>query len=287
MYTIKEAFDAGLIPIEFKDEFIENCKCGSPVYISDNRKHLYCLNENCIFELASRAEQCFNRMNIMGIGYEFLLDCIDYNKIKFIHEIFSIPYKSLNFNFSQEVLSKRKAEIDRALNNEYYFSEAIKFISIEGLDSVCDTLFKYINSYDEWEADIKNNGNMYYWVGNILNNYETKTINIEEKLLKHKDEIKEFTKLLKIKRRTIESEKKPVDIVITGKLYDYKHDDFIKYITSLGMYNFFECKAYNTASYVVCDIPSTSTSYREGLKRNILITSCELIKLVKRGEVKC
>lgn len=175
--------------------------------------------------------------------------------------------------------------IQNELQKKRTFAEAVGLCALPDVGPVtAQKLFKGVNSVDEILLDMQAKGlNLYTWL-QMKNNYRGST-----SIASYSETIMDFVyELIVISEvfNLIPSGGDDLLIAITGsvsvggKNYNRKAFlDFVK-IKAAGKFNIIESSAYNQLNYVICDFPSGSAKYLEGVKRNILISADDFVKLL-------
>lgn len=87
---MSQAKATGLIPEAWHEFFRDNCICGHPISITENRKTFWCTNPRCIIKMKYSARDVVSNLDLKGMGDEYCYRLLDRLPIKKVEQIISV-----------------------------------------------------------------------------------------------------------------------------------------------------------------------------------------------------
>lgn len=123
---IRDAKKSGLIPEEWHNVFRDNCDCGSPLFITDNRKTFGCTNPRCVYKMQAASAVMLQNFDVKGIGSEFCLQLL--RRINVLKDRQMSEFKSDVTNYlinTSDDLDSIVKRVSDKLNNVYPIKDSM------------------------------------------------------------------------------------------------------------------------------------------------------------------
>ena len=286
----------GRVPEYYTTLLPYKCSCGEVLNYAENLKTVTCDNIYCIEKLAKRISNMLSQLDIRGRGYSYCRTILE--NIRRIKE----EEVSINNKDKGKLLFKdffEYMDIHKYLYPTIYLTKEMfknikvplhKAVALLNLDDISfktsEYLFRGLNDLTEPLKYLSEEGNLTGWVFSKGKNSVEGSCKLGNTLAFYLEDIMYITELFTI----IKSRSEVVPIAITGSVQPHgqsmSRGNFINYLNSLvDDIEFVDTKAHASAFKCVADSPSSSRTYKEGLKRGKLITSTELVDLIKGGQL--
>lgn len=299
--SVKTAKYLGIIPKGFYDEvnpdkgaFPDHCECGSENIISMNLKQAQCCNPRCRIKMGWALSELFSRFKeagIEGVGPAICADFINgvYDKLKYgsYVEALLIPYDEYpSYMKGYAATDKLYYACQAVKRMPLTFAQMVSKLGLAGFNASADKLISGVNCSKELQDTINSEGGMRAYCANrgvydpykIMCFYESmRDIVVAEQVFKQSIRREGITK---------------VDICITGSLaidgekltksaFVLLCNQAAQAKDGMQLFEIKQTTAIESVPYVVADYESGSRKYLRGKERGVLITSKDLLNLIK------
>lgn len=293
--TINDAFNAGIIPEQYKGVFPTHCRCGSEIEITESLTKMWCPNERCDWKQIARMNNMLTNFGVKDIGEAYckeLWECLKYEGLDDSYvNVFRLPFHKYPEINSKEVTAKRFNNIQSAVRDSWYdgglyLGELIAKLSLPGLDNNARKLFFGFNSLQDMVNALNKHYNenvngLYRYIQSMFG-YGVASRKIYESIRIFKQDILTAQRIFNVKEPVYKS----IRIAITGSITragKYTRKNFIKYCNNIcnGVAEVVDGSASSSIMFVVADSPSDSSKYAYGRNNDCLITSDKFVEYLK------
>lgn len=245
--------------------------CGSEIVSNANLTIIKCSNMRCKHNLASSLRKIAVKESIPGLGGKTCYAYFDNGRLKSVLDVFENPdSKVIN---ALERLKLRKRE----------YSEWVKLLSLPGIETQANYLFKGINCYDDYVKELNKHGGLFNFCLGRLGGEGKQANNIAQVLEAYDYELQRIEDLFPI---GVEAER-IIDIAMTGNIYfslpgygKFTKQKFLDFINNIypEYISFRKTESVNKAVMVISDYASGSSKYVAAKSQGKLITSENLVR---------
>lgn len=265
-----------IVPHEYIGVIPRKCDCGADFIISTNRTMIKCSSPKCYIKIAWCATKLYRSLGIKGYGIETFKSIAISRKCASLLDVLDNP------PLGSATLLKQGLLVPRT------WATAIGMLGLPKLKDTAQKVFGGCNCIEDFMAAITvENGIMPYLKKRLGGDVASQTV--FEVIRDNTPILTEVQNIFVIKPEA--SIKLLVSITgdITKSVDDNGHplsqDGYIEYVNAkLADYSIQvgASKAFSQIIAVVADNPSNSEKYRQGQRRNILVTSDRLVPFIIR-----
>lgn len=296
--TMAEAKEIGWIPLAYQtgegveDAFPNYCVCGSENIINEKLTRATCCNPRCPIKEGIALSEMFTRFEIKGLGDEICKEIYDlafpFLKTKSHVEILNLTPNNFPSYFNESARGQLFFEALKTIKSRRYtYLEIIANLGIPSFGNDIKKTFSGISSAVHLKKILEEFNNdpseMCFAIGvqdrEFIYHFTVYLVDL-------------FLAQVLLGENLRLPGKKALDICITGRLYcqgvSMTKKEFVDLcnrssITSDGtqLYEIKMTQAIKSVDYIVADAISSSTKYKEGERRNVLITSDEFLGLIE------
>lgn len=294
--SIKEAKEKGLLPVDYHNYFKDRCECGCEFIIKNNLTTVQCCNPRCFIKSAYRLSNLLENFGLKGVASRTCESIIlsysdvglDISHIQaFVLSLFRHPDALLG----TAKLDVYKSNVTEMLERKYTFSELLSKLALPDFGTRSDKIFEGIQGIDDLLNKVKE-------VGSYSAFFARRGVYDEAKINSFQTYIGDIILLTSILEQNVRRQGlQHIAICITGSLapngiktIKQAYIDMLNEasITKDGiqLFEFSMSSAVKSVPYIVADYKSNTSKYTEGLNRNVLISSTDLLNIVKRTVIK-
>ncbi len=285
-FTVKELKER-LIPIEFKDEIPDYCKCGGEYIMTSSFTEAQCVDPYCPYKMAYTLSHFIRHMGFKDFGEE---------KCKTLvlatYDSFQYPSFLCVFSVDENIIFAKLGQADAnnfinirntLASTPYRFNKSFPALGIPDFGANCKLL-----------DVIKTPKEIVHLLASGKINDFLDQIGMRAPIYKFYLDVFDITITLLYSTYAplaIKPGKKELYIAITGNVtlngISMTRTEFLHACSSLKnsdgeqMYELKESKSKSKLSYVIADAPSASEKYEIGKELNILVTADEFVKILK------
>lgn len=282
---IPEGFEAveilkkeGVISKDYWDLVPDVCPaCGEKIVSNDALTIIKCSNMRCKHNLASSLRKIAVKESIPGLGGKTCYSYFESGRLKSVIDVFEYPDGKVCQAYDRMKMRKRE------------YSEWVKLLSLPGIEAQASYLFKGINSYDDYLAELNKCGSVFNFCLSRLGGEGKQAGNIAQVLEAYDYELQRIEDIFPI---GVEAER-IVYIAMTGHIYfsmpgygKFTKDRFLELINSIypEYISFRRTESVGKALMVISDYPSGSSKYVAAKSQNKLISSESLVRSMMNTE---
>lgn len=288
LIAMKQAKADGIIPsayVPLLNDVCEHPDCGQDLLVRPNLTLVTCSDIKCPIKQKVRGSEMLKNFGIMGIGPEF---CEAYYKHGNYKSHLSL-FLGIEEDYEVPGNMKKGRDLYEAVmrirnNNSYTFGQLVSLLGLPYFDESAQKVFYGFISLEDFEDFLdRRSTDMLTYISNLNGFGYIAASQAVTTIENFRKELEALPHLFNIKFDCLET----IDIIVTGDIinlpYAFNRDQFGRYLNGLGegIVRVKIGKAHATAEYVVADRKSTSQSYETGLLRNILVTSDQMVDIVK------
>lgn len=294
--TVEAAKERGTIPADYHDYFRNRCDCGAEFIIKDNLTYVQCCNPRCCVKAGYRLNNLLDNFGLKGIAERTCAGIINSYRyvgldISHIEAFVLTLFKPPIVLEGTSKLDTYQYNIQQMLSRKYTFGELISKLAIPDFGSQCADIFDDITDIDDLLKKVKEAGSYKYF-------FAQRGVHDQFRVYNFKTHIHDIILLTTILYQNIRRQgMRAIPICITGsvapngeRMTKNKFIDTLNEasITKDGiqLFEFSLSSAVKSVPYIVADYRSNTTKYIEGQERNVLITSTNLLDMVKRMVIK-
>lgn len=294
--SIKKAKETNLLPADYHDYFKDRCECGAEFIIKNNLTTVQCSNPRCYIKSAYRLSNLLENFGLKGIASRTCENIIksysdvgvDISHIEaFVLSLFRPPDALMG----TAKMSTYKSNIKEMLDRKYTFSELISKLALPDFGTRSDKIFEDVQGIDDLLAKVKDAGSYSLF-------FARRGVYDESRINSFQTYIGDIILLTSILEQNVRKQGlQHISICITGSLapngiktIKQAYVDMLNEasITKDGiqLFEFSMSSAVKSVPYIVADYKSNTSKYIEGLNRGVLISSTDLLNMVKRMVIK-
>ena len=271
-YTVRELKDSGTIREEYWNAVPDVCDCTANIIANKSLTILRCSNLRCTHCIASSIEKLAKEYSIAGIGGTTAFNLVMSQGYSSILDFLEKP----PFEYSHRV-SMLKAEARD-------YANCVKMIAIPTMKAQALTIFKGINSYDEYLKMVEHHGGLMTFVKSRVGGDGVQAMKLAEMLTAYDYELQNIERVFSLRKEA----KHEMFIAMTGNIKSVLQPLHLSKMTKAEYLNllnnmhpdlvtFRKTESVDKASVVIADYVSTSSKYRAGASKGKLFTSLEFL----------
>lgn len=271
-YTIKDLKETGVIKKVYWDAVPDVCDCTADIIANKSLTVLRCSNLRCTHCIASSIEKLAKEHGIPGIGGTTAFNLVMSQGYSSILDFLERP----PFEYSHRV------GIIKAEARDY--ASCVKLISIPTLKAQALTIFKGINSYEEYLKMVEYHGGLMIFVRSRVGGDGVQAMKLAEMLTAYDYELQNIERVFALRKEA----KHEMFIAMTGNILAVLPALHLSKMTKAEYLNllnnmhpdlvaFRKTESVDKASVVIADYVSTSSKYRAGAAKGKLFTSLEFL----------
>lgn len=277
-YKVEDLKAKEFIFKEYWDLVPNTCSaCGADIVSNDNLTVIKCCNMRCKHNLASSLRKIAVKESIPGLGGKTCFTYFNSGKLRSVLDVFEYPD------------GKVSVALDRIKSRKREYSEWVKLISLPGIETQSNYLFRGINNYSDYFREVNKCGGVYNFCLNRLGGEGKQARNVSQVLEAYDYELQKIEDLFPI---GVESEK-IINIAMTGNIYlnlpgygSFTKQKFLDLINNIypEYLSFRKTESVNKAFMVISDYESGSSKYNAAKAQNKLISSTTLVQSMLNTE---
>lgn len=280
-----------IIPKEYHEYFRNRCDCGSEFIIKESLTQAQCCNPKCKIKMSYSMSKMLENFGVTGIGERTcnsIISSFDYLKTNLTHiQAFVLSLYEVPAIISNTVKGDTyQANVRKLLSKKYTFGEFISKLAIPGFGPQSFEIFAGINNVEHFLKVTKEYANYTEFFAS-RGVYDVTKIN---NFCMYIEDIVLISSLLESSIRQQGLQRLP--IAITGSVrpdgVPKTKSEFIDLLNStactkdgIQLFEFSLSSALKSVSYIVADYRSSSRKYKEGEARGVLISSTQLLNIIR------
>lgn len=280
--TVREGFEKGIIPQDYREFIKDKCECGSENIVKKSLTEVTCCNPKCWIKVGYQLADIYKKYSCDGIGKKTCLDIsqcmLEHTQYNSVVELMYMHLTPYSYYLQGDRLFKYEVAFNKIKNTTTTYAELMSNLCIPGIDNVMKEILKDYNSTEELTQEIKRFGGVPLFM-------ESKGIHDRKAWFNFRQAIVDFTVAeYYLSDGFIPPAVQEVRICITGTVSlngsRIKKADYIKLLNlssiaddGIRLFNIEMNQAMRTNSWVIADYPSNTEKYIAGAERGVIVSA--------------